>query len=104
MDLPGVFDNVNLDLTNSKAVYLKRDYSGRRLTGAEKIVTDEETLYLDYEDVGLTGDGKILHYQRASICQMSTWYLAAIISRKYRCQKMLCLVISIGLTCKTLRE
>ncbi|MDE6852489.1 MAG: hypothetical protein K2J67_08370, partial [Lachnospiraceae bacterium] len=59
VDLPGVYERLSLDLTNSKAVHLKQDYSGSRLVGAEKIVLEEEDLCLDYENIELTGDGKV---------------------------------------------
>ncbi len=59
IDLPGVYEGLNLDLSKSKAVRLKQDYSGSRLIGAEKIVSEDVDRFLDYEDVTLTGDGKI---------------------------------------------
>ncbi|MCH5267591.1 MAG: hypothetical protein J1E62_04520, partial [Lachnospiraceae bacterium] len=59
INLEGVESIPDLDLSESKEVYLAGDYSGRELEGVEKIVCDGETVYLDYTEAVTSSDGTI---------------------------------------------
>ena len=59
IDLEGVEEIPNLDISESKEVYFAEEYCGGVLRGLEKLVSDGETLYVDYEDVYACGDGII---------------------------------------------